>query len=203
MSFPVRDGLANGGLVFGKAKEDDVNGELECGILFREHDPAIASRTNPIKEMKTIATILGTYAELKSQGETHSAPFAGFFSSPTQTYFDRGLHYNKVSKQFHEKYGPSHSHWYITSVGVDPESQGKGYGKLLMKQMGDLADECNMDVYLECAGAFNKSFYEKMGYDEVGVETLADGTDGVEETLYLMVRAGGQIIVNPTCDDKM
>jgi ribosomal protein S18 acetylase RimI-like enzyme len=82
-----------------------------------------------------------------------------------------------------------HSHWYITSVGVDPELQGKGYGKLiLMNQMGDLADECNMDVYLECAGAFNKAFYEKMGFEEVRVETLDDGTDGIEETVYLVVR---------------
>lgn len=187
LSFAVRDGLANGGLVFGKAKDDDAN-QLECGILFREYDPTIDSSNNIAKDIKSAATILGTYAELKLHGMTRAAPFNGFFSLPTQTFFKRGMHYDTVSKGFHKKYGPTHAHWYISSVGVDPESQGKGYGKLLMKQMGDLADECDMDVYLECAGAFNKGFYEKMGFEEVGVESLEDGTDDATEVVYLMTR---------------
>lgn len=187
MSFPIQDGLSRGGLTFGKPKEESEHSELECGILFREYDPEKEPTLS--EELCTAGKQLETYAELDSAGGIPEPFNLGLLSKPTRSYFQRGILYDKLSKSFHKTYGPKGLHWYITAVGVDPECQGKGHGKTLMGQMGNLADEVGMDVYLECAGTKNKGFYEKMGFEEVGIEKVWDGSDEDDAaTVHLMIR---------------
>lgn len=188
MSFPIREGLSEGGLVLGKTGED----EMECGILFREYDPKIDGKKSKRKAVKATVRSLRTYFGMGKGRKV--GPFQGFFSQQTQSYFNKGAFYDAISSKFHSKYGPTSPHWYITSVGVDPASQGKGHGKKLMGQMGALADEVGMDVYLECAGVRNKYFYEKMGFEEVGMEVLDDGKGDAVQEIYLMIRPNNQAV---------
>ena len=185
MSFPVRDGLSKGSIVIGKGSSEE-DGAMECGILFREYDPATDGKKSLAKDIKSVVSSLKMYFGM-GKAARRVGPFQGFFSEPTQAYFTKGSFYDNVSSGFHSKYGPTTPHWYITAVGVDPESQGKGHGKNLMRKMGSLADRVGMDVYLECAGSKNKGFYEKMGFEEVGKEYLNDGT-GEKQEIYLMIR---------------
>jgi GNAT superfamily N-acetyltransferase len=189
MTILVREGLATGGMVFGKPNEEDAK-ELECGILFKECDREKDFQNSILKQAKLIGRSLGTYFGLARSGVAAAAgPFShALFSNTVQTYFNRGTFYDKTSSAFHAKHGPKTLHWYISAVGVDPDSQGKGLGKTLLGKMGDLADQVGMSVYLECAGAKNKGFYQKMGFAETAVEFLEDGTDDSSETLYLMIR---------------
>lgn len=120
----MRDGLTNGGLVFGKTKDDDLN-QLERGTLFRGYNPAIESSNSLTKRIKSAAAIIGAYADLKLHGMTHSPPFNGFF----------------------------------LSVVVNLTLQSMRYRKLLIKQTGNLAAECDIwACILECTGAFNNGF---------------------------------------------
>lgn len=185
MTFPLRDGFSQGGLVLSKGGKDRSD-TMECGILFREYDPAIDGKKSIRKAIKAAVTGLSTYFRMGNGRKV--GPFQGFFSKATQSYFDKGAFYDAISSKFHSQYGPSDAHWYITAVGVDPASQGKGHGKTLMSRMGTLADEVGMDIYLECAGARNKYFYEKMGFQEVGMELLDDGKGDIAQEVFLMIR---------------
>lgn len=189
MSFPIKDGLSQGSLILGKGSADT----MECGIVFRDYDPDTDGKSSITKEIKSTFKSLSTYFGMGKARKV--GPFKGFFSKQTQTFFKKGAFYDSVSSNFHSKYGPSIPHWYITQVGVDPASQGKGHGKQLMSQMGELADEVGMDLYLECAGVKNKGFYEKMGFQKVGLEYLDDGKGDERQEIYLMIRPKASRVV--------
>jgi ribosomal protein S18 acetylase RimI-like enzyme len=182
VSFPIKDALSQGSLVLGKGSEQ----VMECGVLFREYDPETDGKKGIKKELKSAFHSLSTYFGMGKARKV--GPFKGFLSKQTQAFFNKGSFFDGVSSSFHSKYGPSAPHWYITFVGVDPDRQGKGHGKQLMGQLGALADEVGMDVYLECAGARNKGFYEKMGFQQVGLGYLDDGTSGEKQEICLMIR---------------
>lgn len=80
--------------------------------------------------------------------------------------------YDKLSKGFHKTHRPKGLHWYIIAIGVNPECQGKGHGKTLMGQMGNPADEVEWT-----SSSKNKGFYKKIVFQEVGIETVWDGSD--------------------------
>ena len=87
----------------------------------------------------------------------------------------------------HHAYGPKEKHIYVGLGGADPQIQGRGFGKKLMNQVGDIGDKLGMACYLECGGEKNKTFYEKFGY-EVVAEKLLTEDDGEDCLMYVMVR---------------
>lgn len=59
----------------------------------------------------------------------------------------------------------------INNLAISPSSQGKGYGKLLMKYAEDLAAEKGLkklELYTNVKMVENLALYKKLGYQEVG-----------------------------------
>jgi len=67
--------------------------------------------------------------------------------------------------------GPAHKrlapfdHWYLQSIAVEPEEQGKGYGTLLLRAMIKKIDKEGLPLYLETNTEKNISFYQKHGFE--------------------------------------
>ncbi|MBA3075166.1 MAG: GNAT family N-acetyltransferase [Anaerolineae bacterium] len=75
-------------------------------------------------------------------------------------------------------------HWYLISLGVLPEEQGKGKGKSLLTEALRIVDEDNKSVYLETETIKNVNLYEKFGFKTV--KEIAIKEYGL--TYYLMLR---------------
>ena len=81
----------------------------------------------------------------------------------------------EVNAKMHVKYAAG-KHWYLQSLGVDPEYQGKGHGRMLMNYMLEKIDKNPLPVFLETSTVNNVNFYKKLGF-EVMEEAIAEGTD--------------------------
>ena len=78
-------------------------------------------------------------------------------------------------------------YYFCNIVTVLPEAQGKGVGKMLFKNVTDVADREGRKCYLESSRAEpNMAIYERMGF-ELKKEMVCDD-DGDAITLYCMTR---------------
>jgi len=59
---------------------------------------------------------------------------------------------------------PREPHWYLGTLGVDPDAQGKGVGGDLASAFLEWADRDASPAYLETDRAENVSFYERRGF---------------------------------------
>jgi ribosomal protein S18 acetylase RimI-like enzyme len=78
----------------------------------------------------------------------------------------------------------SEPHWYVAAIGVDPESQGMGYGSVLMEHGIARADRDEAPIYLETETERNVSFYRKLGFEVVEEFTPR----GVDVEMWFMAR---------------
>lgn len=67
---------------------------------------------------------------------------------------------------------PCERHWHVGPIGVRPELQGRGAGKVLLRSFLATADEQGMPVFLETDLDQNVALYEKFGFMVVGEETI-------------------------------
>ncbi len=58
--------------------------------------------------------------------------------------------------------------WYLSIVGIAPQFQGAGLGVELVKSVLNDTDVHNIPTYLETFTRRNMSFYERLGYKDVG-----------------------------------
>ena len=78
-------------------------------------------------------------------------------------------------------------YYFCNIVTVLPEAQGKGVGKLLFKDVTDIADREGRKCYLESSRAEpNMAIYERMGFELKKEMVCDDGGDAI--TLYCMTR---------------
>ena len=78
-------------------------------------------------------------------------------------------------------------YYFCNIVTVLPEAQGKGVGKMLFKEVTDVADREGRKCYLESGRAEpNMAIYGRMGF-ELKKEMVCDD-DGDAITLYCMFR---------------
>jgi ribosomal protein S18 acetylase RimI-like enzyme len=63
---------------------------------------------------------------------------------------------------------PKEPHWYLPLIGVDPQWQGQGYGRMLMEQALALCDRGRQPAYLEATSPANRRFYERYGFRAIG-----------------------------------
>jgi len=71
-----------------------------------------------------------------------------------------------------ESQRPRTPHWYLATLGTDPDVQGHGVGSTLMNSMLERIDSDGMPAYLECSKERNVSFYARFGF-EVSKEMTA------------------------------
>ena len=65
-------------------------------------------------------------------------------------------------------YHPQKPHWYLPLIGVDPASQGHGYGSALMRHALEVCDCDHALAYLESSNPRNLSLYIRHGFEIVG-----------------------------------
>ena len=71
----------------------------------------------------------------------------------------------KHSTKVHREFTPG-DHWYLQTLGVEPDHQGKGYGSLLMEYMLVKIDNTNpLPVFLETSTEINVKFYKRFGFE--------------------------------------
>lgn len=76
-------------------------------------------------------------------------------------------------------------HWYLAVLGVDPSSQGRGFGPHLMAPVLDRCDGDGTPAYLETDTEQNVALYERHGFRVTEQVTLPGGA---EPTVWLMWR---------------
>lgn len=75
-------------------------------------------------------------------------------------------------------------HWYVPAIGVDADSQGMGFGSVLMNHGIARADHDEAPIYLETETERNIAFYQKLGFDVVEEYTPT----GVGVQMWFMAR---------------
>ncbi len=63
---------------------------------------------------------------------------------------------------------PQVAHWYLPAIGVEPLSQGKGYGSALLARGLEVCDRDHAAAYLEATNPANIPLYQRFGFEVVG-----------------------------------
>ncbi len=83
----------------------------------------------------------------------------------------RLLAFNQIES--HHPKGPPH--WYLPTLGTDPDRQGHGLGSALLTDRLDRCDTAGVPAYLESSKATNVPFYERHGFVVTETFDLPDG----------------------------
>ena len=75
-------------------------------------------------------------------------------------------------------------HWYLFSIGVGKEYQGKGFASKMLKPVFNHFDQTGYPCYLETHNPQNIKFYENYGFKVVEVGKLPD----TDKNHYAMLR---------------
>jgi len=70
---------------------------------------------------------------------------------------------------------PREPHFYLFTIGVVPEGQGKGLGGALMRSGLNMVDRAGMPAYLESSKIENVPIYQRFGFELRDVPQLPDG----------------------------
>ena len=70
---------------------------------------------------------------------------------------------------------PTDGHFYLNTIGVDPEHRSQGLGPPLVERVLAVADEERVPCYLESSSAQNLSFYRRLGFEVKGEIELPNG----------------------------
>ncbi|MFF3766878.1 GNAT family N-acetyltransferase [Streptomyces sp. NPDC001922] len=83
---------------------------------------------------------------------------------------------------------PTEPVWFLGSVGVDPEQQGKGLGAAVIRPGLRAADEAGVPAFLETSDERNVRFYGRLGFEVTAAYALPGGGPRT----WAMTRAPGQ-----------
>jgi ribosomal protein S18 acetylase RimI-like enzyme len=83
----------------------------------------------------------------------------------------------------YERARPRQTHWYLGTLGTDPDRQGRGVGSALLRVVLDRLDHEGLPAYLESSKERNLAFYARHGFQVTGEITTRRGP-----TLWLMWR---------------
>jgi ribosomal protein S18 acetylase RimI-like enzyme len=78
---------------------------------------------------------------------------------------------------------PKRAHWYLATLGTDPDRQGRGVGSSLVSTVLARVDRDGLPAYLESSKASNVPFYRRLGFEVRGEISAPSGP-----TLWLMWR---------------
>jgi len=86
--------------------------------------------------------------------------------------------------RFLEENHPRTPHFYLGTIGTEPDSQRRGVGSALMLPVLQRCDEQGLPAYLESSKFENLAFYHRHGFEVVKQLTVPDA----DLTLWLMWR---------------
>lgn len=75
----------------------------------------------------------------------------------------RLLDYDKIAAELHHRYAPE-PHWYLASIGVDPDRQRQGLGSRLLELHLARADREGQACYLDTHRESNVWLYQRHGF---------------------------------------
>ena len=67
-----------------------------------------------------------------------------------------------------DRFHPEAPCWYLPLIGVDPTSQGRGYGAALLRYALEQVDRAGAPAYLESSNPRNVPLYERHGFEVLG-----------------------------------
>ena len=110
-------------------------------------------------------------------------PGVQFDEEEVGAVFDRGVRDEDKEAVFSlldqvGSYHPEGVHWYLPVIGVDPGSQGRGYGSVLLAHALALCDQEHLPAYLESSNERNIPLYERHGF-KVMDRLQAGGSPGL------------------------
>ncbi|KPC68843.1 puromycin N-acetyltransferase [Streptomyces sp. NRRL F-6602] len=74
-----------------------------------------------------------------------------------------------------EPYRPKEPAWFLGTVGVDPDAQGRGLGSAVIRAGLAAADEAGQPAFLETSAERNVALYERLGFSVTATVDLPDG----------------------------
>ena len=80
---------------------------------------------------------------------------------------------------------PEEPHWYLAFVGIEPDRQRRGLGRILLAPIIARADQAGVACYLETPFPDTRSFYRRLGFEDT--DELRPVTDA--PTIWTMTRA--------------
>jgi len=89
--------------------------------------------------------------------------------------FGRNVFRSLAAVDMMEKIHPHEPHWYLQTIGTDPEFQGKGYGGVIMRDRLAAVDAAHLPCYLESSKDTNIPIYRSFGFELTGEVQLPDG----------------------------
>ena len=93
--------------------------------------------------------------------------------------FGRIKRYMKLNK----KHTPEGLHHYLAGLGIHPDFQGQGFGRLLLDKVHEITEshQTSTGIYLETAKLKNVELYKHFGYNLLATEKL----DGIVDKWYM------------------
>lgn len=70
---------------------------------------------------------------------------------------------------------PEEPHFYLATIGIEPNFQGRGLGTTLMQRVLNVCDDENIVAYLESSNPRNVSLYERAGFETITDVPLPGG----------------------------
>jgi ribosomal protein S18 acetylase RimI-like enzyme len=93
---------------------------------------------------------------------------------------------------------PSEPHWYLPMIGVDPTSQGNGYGSALLNHALERCDDEGKLAYLEASSPKSIPLYQRHGFELVG--TIQAGSSPL---LFPMLRKPRRLALPKGADGRL
>jgi ribosomal protein S18 acetylase RimI-like enzyme len=70
---------------------------------------------------------------------------------------------------------PREPHWYLSTIGVEPDCQGRGIAGSLLRPRLRVCDRTGQPAYLESSKPGNVPLYQHFGFQSTGTPALPDG----------------------------
>jgi ribosomal protein S18 acetylase RimI-like enzyme len=84
-------------------------------------------------------------------------------------------HIGEYMDTVHKRLTPF-KHWFMQTIGIAPQFQGKGYANKLLRPMLSRIDDDGLPCYLETVDEQNVSFYEHFGFKIVDKSNVPETT---------------------------
>jgi ribosomal protein S18 acetylase RimI-like enzyme len=70
---------------------------------------------------------------------------------------------------------PEEPHWYLSTIGTDPDARGAGHGQVLMRSRLERCDIEHAPAYLESSKEENVPYYQRFGFEVTGEIVIPNG----------------------------